>query len=120
MTKVISTTMGGFDTIALLDKAFGTGNIAALNAKLHESKAYNYFQVGISAVAVLINGMASTMSCFVAGTLVMTATGLLAIEKIKVGDLVLSADPETIEVQNKPVVDVFTRDVECLVHLTIA
>lgn len=41
VTKVVSMTMGGFDTIALLDKAFGTGDIAALNAKLHESKAYN-------------------------------------------------------------------------------
>lgn len=119
VTKVISTAMGGFDTIALLDKAFGTGDIAALNAKLHESKAYNYFQVGVSAVAVLTNGMTSTMSCFVAGTLVMTATGLVAIENIKVGDIVVSADPDTIEVYNKPVVDVFSREVDRLVHLTI-
>ena len=119
VTKVISTAMGGFDTIALLDKAFGTGDIAALNAKLHESKAYNYFQVGVSAVAVLTNGMTSTMSCFVAGTLVMTATGLVAIENIKVGDIVVSADPDTIKVRNKPVVDAFTRSVDRLVHLTI-
>lgn len=119
VTKVISTAMGGFDTIALLDKAFGTGDIAALNAKLHESKAYNYFQVGVSAVAVLTNGMTSTMSCFVAGTLVMTAVGLVAIENIKVGDMVISADPDTIEIQEKPVVDVFTRDVDRLVHLII-
>jgi hypothetical protein len=119
VTKVISTAMGGFDTIALLDKAFGTGDIAALNAKLHESKAYNYFQVGVSAVAVLTNGMTSTMSCFIAGTLVMTAVGLVAIENIKVGDMVVSADPDTIEVHNKPVVDVLTREVDRLVHLTI-
>lgn len=119
VTKVISTAMGGFDTIALLDKAFGTGDIAALNAKLHESKAYNYFQVGVSAVAVLTNGMTSTMSCFVAGTLVMTATGLVAIENIKVGNIVVSADPDTIKVYNKPVVDVFSREVDRLVHLTI-
>ena len=119
VTKVVSTAMGGFDTIALLDKAFGTGDIASLNAKLHESKAYNYFQVGVSAVAVLTNGMTSTMSCFVAGTLIMTAVGLVAIENIKVGDVVVSADPETVEVQNKPVVDVFTREVDRLVHLTI-
>ncbi|MEI3305524.1 MAG: polymorphic toxin-type HINT domain-containing protein [Dysosmobacter sp.] len=119
VTKVVSTAMGGFDTVALLDKAFGTGDIASLNAKLHESKAYNYFQVGVSAVAVLTNGMTSTMSCFVAGTLIMTAVGLVAIENIKVGDVVVSADPETVEVQNKPVVDVFTREVDRLVHLTI-
>ena len=119
VTKVVSTAMGGFDTVALLDKAFGTGDIASLNAKLHESKAYNYFQVGVSAVAVLTNGMTSTMSCFVAGTLIMTAVGLVAIENIKVGNVVVSADPETVEVQNKPVVDVFTREVDRLVHLTI-
>ena len=119
VTKVMSTAMGGFDTIALVDKAFGNGDIATLNAKLHESKAYNIFQTGVTAVAVLTNGMTSTMSCFVAGTLVMTAVGLVAIENIKVGDMVVSADPDTIEIHNKPVVDVFTREVDRLVHLTV-
>ena len=111
--------MGGFYTIALVDKAFGNGDIATLNAKLHESKAYNIFQTGVTAVAVLTNRMTSTMSCFVAGTLVMTAVGLVAIENIKVGDMVVSADPDTIEIHNKPVVDVFTREVDRLVHLTV-
>ena len=119
VTKVMSTAMGGFDTIALVDKAFGNGDIATLNAKLHESKAYNIFQTGVTAVAVLTNGMTSTISCFVAGTLVMTAVGLVAIENIKVGDMVVSADPDTIEIHNKPVVDVFTREVDRLVHLTV-
>ncbi len=94
VTKVISTVMGGFDTVALLDKAFGTGDIAALNAKLHESTAYNIFQTGISAVAVFTGGMTTTMKCFVAGTLVMTAVGLVAIENIKPGDLVVSTEIE--------------------------
>ena len=49
VTKVMSTAMGGFDTIALVDKAFGNGDIATLNAKLHESKAYNIFQTGVTA-----------------------------------------------------------------------
>lgn len=31
---------------------FGNGNIAALNAKLHESTANNVFQTGVNAVAV--------------------------------------------------------------------
>lgn len=119
VTKVVSTAMGGFDTVALLDKAFGTGDIASLNAKLHESKAYNIFQTGVTATAVFTGGMTTTMKCFVAGTLIMTAVGLVAIENIKVGDVVVSADPETVEVQNKPVVDVFTREVDRLVHLTI-
>ena len=79
--------MGGFDTIALVDKAFGKGDIAALNSKLHESKAYNIFQTGVTAVAVFTGGMTTTMKCFVAGTVVLTASGLIAIEKIKVGDI---------------------------------
>ena len=119
VTKVISTAMGGFDTIALLDKAFGTGDIATLNAKLHESKAYNIFQVGVSAVAVFTGGMTTTMKCFVAGTLVLTATGLMAIEQINVGDLVYAADAETLEVSMKPVLETYIRETSNLVHLTI-
>ena len=119
VTKVISTAMGGFDTIALFDKAFGTGDIAALNAKLHESKAYNIFQVGVSAVAVFTGGMTTTMKCFVAGTLVATTTGLVAIEKIKVGDLVYAANSETLEVSLKPVLETYIRKTSNLVHLTI-
>ena len=119
VTKVMSMAMGGFDTIALLDKAFGTGDIAALNAKLHESKAYNIFQVGVSAVAVFTGGMTTTMKCFVAGTLVATATGLVAIEKIKKGDVVISLDPKTMEITYKTVLDVFSKFSNSLVHLTI-
>lgn len=119
VTKVISTAMGGFDTIALLDKAFGTGDIAALNAKLHESKAYNYFQVGVSAVAVLTNGMTSTMKCFVAGTLVLTANGLIAIEYIKSGDLVYAADENSLEVSLQPVLETYVRETSNLIYITV-
>ena len=119
VTKVISTTMGGFDTIALLDKAFGTGDIAALNAKLHENKAYNIFQVGVSAVAVFTGGMTTTMKCFVAGTLVLTASGLMAIEQIKAGDLVYAADAETLEVSLKPVLETYIRETSSLIHIMV-
>ena len=119
VTKVISTAMGGFDTVALLDKAFGTGDIAALNAKLHENKAYNIFQVGVSAVAVFTGGMTSTMKCFVAGTLVLTASGLIAIEQIKAGDIVYAADEESLDVSLKPVLETYIRETSSLVHLTI-
>lgn len=36
-------------------------------------------------------------SCFVAGTLVMAVAGMVAIEKIKSGDKVISTDLETFE-----------------------
>ena len=119
VTKVMSTAMGGFDAVALLDKAFGNGDIAALNAKLHESKAYNIFQTGITAVAVFTNGMTSTMKCFVAGTLVLTANGLIAIEAIKAGDMVYAADADTLEVSLQPVLETYIRETSKLVHITV-
>lgn len=119
VTKVVSTAMGGFDTIALLDKAFGTGDIASLNAKLHESKAYNIFQTGVTATAVFTGGMTTTMKCFVAGTLVLTASGLIAIEQIKAGDLVYAADADTLEVSLKPVLETYVRETSELVHITV-
>ncbi|MDO5577994.1 MAG: polymorphic toxin-type HINT domain-containing protein, partial [Ruminococcus sp.] len=119
VTKVMSTAMGGFDTIALVDKAFGNGDIATLNAKLHESKAYNIFQTGVAATAVFTGGMTTTMKCFVAGTLVLTASGLVAIENIKPGDMVYAADAETLEVSTKQVLETYIRETSSLVHLTI-
>jgi len=93
VTKVMSQAMGAFDTIAMLDGMFGSGHIAALNAKLHESTAYNVFQFGVSAVAAFTGGMASTMQCFVAGTLILTMNGLRTIEELKAGKIY---DPEGI------------------------
>lgn len=119
VTKVISTAMGGFDTIALLDKAFGTGDIAALNAKLHENKAYNLFQVGVTATAIFTGGMTTTMKCFVAGTLVLTANGLVVIESIKAGDWVYAADEGSLNISPQPVLETYIRETSNLVHITV-
>ena len=121
VTKTISTVMGGFDTLAMMDKTFGIfgGNLADFNAQLHESALYNTFQIGVTALAVFTNGMTSTMSCFVAGTLVLTACGLVAIENIKAGDKVISTDPDTGVTEEKTVLEAFRRTVTELVHLTI-
>ena len=119
VTKVMSTAMGGFDTIALVDKAFENGDIPTLNAKLHESKAYNIFQTGVTATAVFTGGMTTTMKCFVAGTLVLTASGLVAIENIKPGDMVYAANVETLEVSLKPVLETYIRETSHLVHITV-
>lgn len=43
-------------------------------------------------------------SCLVPGSMVQTSTGLVAIEEIQVGDLVLSQDVETAELALKPVI----------------
>ena len=94
-------------TLAMMDKTFGIfgGNLADFNAQLHESALYNTFQIGVTALAAFTNGMTSTMSCFVAGTLVLTACGLVAIENIKAGDKVISTDPDTGVTEEKTVLE---------------
>ena len=113
--------MGGFDTLAMMDKTFGIfgGNLADFNSQLHESALYNTFQIGVTALAVFTNGMTSTMSCFVAGTLVLTACGLVAIENIKAGDKVISQNVKTGEQATKNVIATYKRTVTELVRLTI-
>ena len=64
--------------------------------------------------------MTTTMKCFVAGTLVLTASGLVAIENIKSGDMVYAADAETLEVSTKQVLETYIRETSSLVHLTIS
>ena len=119
VTKVLSIGMGGFDTLAMADRYFGSGNIAALNSKLHESKAYNIFQTGVTAVAIFTGGMTTTMKCFVAGTLVLTVNGLVAIEAIKQGDIVYAANADTLKVSPRRVLETFVRETSHLVHLTV-
>lgn len=56
----------------------------------------NCFQTGITSVVVFTGGMTTTMKCFVAGMLVLTANGLIAIEANKAGDMVYAADAGTL------------------------
>ena len=59
------------------------------------------------------------MKCFVAGTMILTAAGLVAIENIKAGNKVISTNPETFEVAEKAVLETYVRETTELVHLTI-
>ncbi len=59
------------------------------------------------------------MTCFVAGTMILTATGLVAIEKIQAGDIVISRNPETKETAEKIVVETYIREDRKLIHLVI-
>ena len=123
--------MGGFDTLALGSKIlFGDNWFSDFNAALHESSIYNVAQTTIASVAVFTGGMNSGFnkaansagvkpSCFVAGTLVMAVVGMVAIEKIKSGDKVISTDPETMETSPKTVLETYIREVTTLVHLTV-
>ena len=127
----ITFVMGGFDTLALGSKIlFGDNWFSDFNAALHESSIYNIAQTTIASVAVFTGGMNSGFnkaansagvkpSCFVAGTLVMAVAGMVAIEKIKSGDKVISTDPETMETGEKTVLETYIREVTTLVHLTV-
>ncbi len=41
------------------------------------------------------------MACFIAGTMVLTATDFVAIEKLTAGDKVISTNPDTLETAEK-------------------
>jgi hypothetical protein len=57
--------------------------------------------------------------CFVAGTLVWTAKGPVEIEKIQVGDLVLSQEPNTGELAFQPVLQTTQRPPEQLIKVRL-
>ncbi len=121
VTKVISLGMDGFDMMAMGIGFFDPDNpLVQINQKLHSSAAYNLFQVGVNGLALFTGAASSTMKCFVAGTMVLTASGLVAIESIKAGDKVISTNAETFEVAEKRVLETYIRETTELVHLTIS
>ena len=71
------------------------------------------------AVTGAISGGMSNTYCFVAGTLISTATGEKAIEEIDVGDFVLSETPETEEVAYKRVLNTYVNQTSELIHVRI-
>ncbi|MBR0529341.1 MAG: hypothetical protein IJJ76_06180 [Ruminococcus sp.] len=130
VSSVISVGMQAFDMAALGDMFlmrlskdlhfhYGGGQIAAANAKAHSNPFYNALQMGVGFTAAFTGGYKSTAKCFVAGTLVLTANGVVAIEMIKAGDMVYSAHEETLEYGIKPVVETYIRETSHLVHITV-
>ena len=93
--------------------------LTALNNKLHQSDIYNGFQMGVSMLSSFSGAASQNMACFIAGTMVLTATGLVAIEKLSAGDVVISTNPDTLETAGKTVLETYVRKVDKLVHLTI-
>ena len=64
-------------------------------------------------------GQAAKNMCFVEGTMVLTAAGLVAIESIAVGDMVIATDPETGETAEKEVKNTFVNETEELAHVFV-
>jgi RHS repeat-associated protein len=71
------------------------------------------------AITGFISGGLTSNVCFVAGTSVLTASGNVAIETIKSGDLVWSENPETGEKALKRVVQTFINETNELVHVYV-
>jgi len=120
VTAALSFGMDGFDMLAMGVSLFDPSNaLVEFNQKLHSNALYNGFQIAVNALAVFSAGAASTMKCFVAGTLILTVAGLVAIENIKAGDKVIATNPETFEVAEKTVLETYVRETTELLHLTI-
>ncbi len=127
--NVLNLGMGGFDTISLAISIFDNDNpIVKFNKMLHSSKLYNGFQLTVGALGAFGGGMMKGIQydmangiskCFIAGTLVCTINGLTAIENIRAGDMVLSANPETGVTEYRKVVETYIRETMKLVHLTV-
>ncbi|MDE7422511.1 MAG: hypothetical protein K2N51_02270 [Lachnospiraceae bacterium] len=58
-------------------------------------------------------------TCFIEGTLILTAVGLMPIEIVAAGDMVLSFDPDTQVVSEQVVEETFVRESRELVHITV-
>lgn len=92
--------------MAFLRAYYGPSNLLVeINSRLHTSALYNGFQIGVNALAIFTTAASSTMKCFAAGTLVLTAMGLVAIENIKAGDRVIATDADTFETAEKTVLE---------------
>lgn len=120
VSGTISDGMDGFDMLSMgLGMIDPNNPITELNSKLHQSDLYNGFQMGVSMVSSFSGAASQNMACFIAGTMVLTTAGLVAIEKIKAGDIVISTNPDTLETAGKTVLETYVRQVNKLVHLTI-
>ena len=119
--------MGTFDLLAWGAGLFAPDNaFTAFNQQLHSNGIYNAFQFGARALAVFSLGgikgfyeKTPNPVCFVAGTMVLTASGLAAIEKIRAGDKVISTNAETFETEEKLVLETYIRQTDKLIHLVI-
>ena len=69
------------------------------------------------AITGAITGALTSPYCFVAGTSVLTATGAVAIEKIRAGDFVWAWDEETGQTALKEVLETYVNETDELIHV---
>ena len=107
----------GLDILSLVDYAVEPESNPI--ADFCSSKGYRTVENVIFGIAAFTGGASKSMTCFVAGTMILTVTGLVAIENIKAGDKVISTDPETFETAEKRVLETYIREDSKLIHLVI-
>ena len=71
------------------------------------------------AISGAITGAFTSPYCFVAGTAILTGAGYVAIENIKVGDIVWSTNPDTGETALKEVLQTYVNETNELIHVTV-
>lgn len=121
VTTAVSGAMGLFDTAAMIESFIipEGGYISKLNAQAHSSAAYNLLQTSFTVVSTFTGGMASTMQCFVRGTLVLTPYGLRPIEQIQIGDLVMAMNVANGVIAAQTVKQTYCHPTDELVTVTI-
>ncbi|OPX42928.1 hypothetical protein CLHUN_32520 [Ruminiclostridium hungatei] len=121
VTMAISLGLDGLDILSMGIGLFEPSNpLVKFNKQFHSNALYNGLQITVNAIAIFTAGAASTLKCFVAGTMILTATGLVAIESIKAGGRVISTNIDSFEVAEKTVIETYIRETTELVHLTIS
>ena len=77
------------------------------------------FAATVGALAIGQLAANSPGVCFIAGTLVLSDDGEVAIEEIQVGDYVLAKDPESGEEGFREVLTAYVKETDELIHLTV-
>ena len=124
--NLVESTLSGNDAATVAKDTLVGGAAGGVTGGLLAGAAYG-IEKGAAAIGNAIKGKtAPTKSepakcvldgaCFVAGTRVLTSLGLKAIEKIRLGDKVLAADPETGRQEEKEVVRTFVKETDTLVY----
>lgn len=100
---------------------FATMGIAGEAQGIYEAIENEDYDLAITRSVQLAMTLTSALffNCFTGETLVATEDGQKRIDEIEVGDLVWSANVETGEVELKEVKEVFVREDNVLVHLTV-